>query len=574
LSEAPFGLAPDTRFLFASASHSAALAQVAYAIERREPLVVVTGEIGTGKTLLCRTMLQRLPLKTFLSVIDDPLLERDDLLKQMLEEFGVISKDRARLTEASRHELVETLKAFLASLAKIQAHAVVMIDEAQHLRPDVLEQIRLLSNIDDGRGTLLQVVLVGQKNLEELLARPELRQLQQRVSRRFALEPLNRDEVEQYIGHRLALARNGKPPAQPSRAPQEGPEPGTAEPNPGVEFTPDAIEILSELSAGVPRVINLLCDRSLEEAHASRLRIVDKRLIQTAAAALGIEEHAAPAAPETSSAWDSPAASATSATPVTSDTPAAPNALEAPFTPAPDILHVPATPAASANTALGLLGAHAGPDESLDTENLSEPPTVLDVVQPEAAPVIGLPTPPPAASPLIKYVVLAAVVALAAAVVLFFLRPGQPPAAETPSAAVSPAPRASVARPAPSPTSTNPPAPAAATAGTSASPPSTAAAAPQPAAPAPPVAAATAADERFDVIVASFRTDVRATSVAAEVAALGLPIHRRVTEGWQQVIAGPFASRTAAEDAQQRIHRAGLTGTQIVAVVPPVAAAP
>jgi type II secretory pathway predicted ATPase ExeA/cell division protein FtsN len=569
LSEAPFGLAPDTRFLFASASHSAALAQVAYAIERREPLVVVTGEIGTGKTLLCRTMLQRLPLKTFLSVIDDPLLERDDLLKQMLEEFGVISKDRARLTEASRHELVETLKAFLASLAKIQAHAVVMIDEAQHLRPDVLEQIRLLSNIDDGRGTLLQVVLVGQKNLEELLARPELRQLQQRVSRRFALEPLNRDEVEQYIGHRLALARNGKPPAQPSRAPQAAPEPGTAEPNPGVEFTPDAIEILSELSAGVPRVINLLCDRSLEEAHASRLRIVDKRLIQAAAAALGIEEHAAPAEPETSSAWDS---AATSAAPIA---PAAPIALEAPSTPALDILHMPATPAASANTALGLLGTHAGPDVSLDAEDLSEPPTVLDVVQPEAARVIGLPTPPPTASPLIKYVVLAAVLALAAAAVLFFLRPGQPPAAETPSsAAVSPAPRASVARPAPSPASTNPPAPAAATAGRSASPPSTAAAAPQPAAPAPPVAAATAADERFDVIVASFRTDVRATSVAAEVAALGLPIHRRVTEGWQQVIAGPFASRTAAEDAQQRIHRAGLTGTQIVAVVPPVAAAP
>ena len=184
LKEAPSGLAPDTRFLFASASHSAALAQVAYAIERREPLVVVTGEIGTGKTLLCRTMLQRLPLKTFLSVIDDPMLERDDLLKQVLEEFGVISKDRSRLTEATRHELVETLRAFLASLAKIQAHAVVMIDEAQHLRPDVLEQIRLLSNVDDGRGTLLQVVLVGQKDLDRLLDRPDLRQLQQRVSRR------------------------------------------------------------------------------------------------------------------------------------------------------------------------------------------------------------------------------------------------------------------------------------------------------------------------------------------------------------------------------------------------------
>src|SRR6478672_5087260 len=112
-SESPFSLAPDPRFLFASASHSAALAQVAYALERREPLVVITGEIGTGKTLLCRTVLQQSERKTFLSVINDPFLERDDLLKQLLQDFGVISKDQTTLTVASRHELVEGLHAFL-----------------------------------------------------------------------------------------------------------------------------------------------------------------------------------------------------------------------------------------------------------------------------------------------------------------------------------------------------------------------------------------------------------------------------------------------------------------------------
>jgi general secretion pathway protein A len=170
LHEAPFSLAPDPRFLFASASHSAALAQVAYALQRREPLVVITGEIGTGKTLLCRTVLQRLRRKTFLSVINDPLLERDDLLKQMLQDFGVISKDRTKLTEVSRHDLIQTLHAFLRSLAPIQAHAVVVIDEAQHLQPDVLEQIRLVSNIDDERGTLLQVILVGQTDLEPVVS--------------------------------------------------------------------------------------------------------------------------------------------------------------------------------------------------------------------------------------------------------------------------------------------------------------------------------------------------------------------------------------------------------------------
>src|SRR6202521_5274707 len=113
LQLAPFRPAPDPRFLFASASHAAALAQVSYALQRREPLIVVTGEIGTGKTLLCRTVFGQLRRKTFLSVIDDPLLERDDLLKQLLEDFGVISKDRPRLTKARRHELIQAWGEFL-----------------------------------------------------------------------------------------------------------------------------------------------------------------------------------------------------------------------------------------------------------------------------------------------------------------------------------------------------------------------------------------------------------------------------------------------------------------------------
>ena len=276
-SESPFSLAPDPRFLFASASHSAALAQVAHALERREPLVVITGDIGTGKTLLCRTVLQRLPFKTFLSVIHDPLLDSDDLLKELLKDFGVIAKDPARFGGATRHQLVETLHAFLTSLAPIQAHAVVMIDEAQHLRPDVLEQIRLLSNIDDEKGTILQIILVGQTDLEPLLSRPELRQLQQRVSRRFALEPLNTEEVQQYIEHRLALARHDTP------SPLAGP---------GATFTPDAIRVVTQISSGVPRVINLLCDRSLEQAFMAQVRTIDGAIIHSAAVALGIESPA------------------------------------------------------------------------------------------------------------------------------------------------------------------------------------------------------------------------------------------------------------------------------------------
>src|SRR6266849_2468471 len=298
LNETPFSLAPNPRFLFASDSHAAALAQVAYALERREPLVVITGEIGTGKTLLCRTVPQRLERKTFVSVIDDPLLERDDLLKQLLQDFGIISKDRTRLTNASRHELIQTLQAFLTSLVPIQAHAVVIIDEAQHLQPDVLEQIRLLSNIDDERGTLLQIILVGQTDLEPLLSRPELRQFQQRVSRRFQLKPLNADEVQQYIEHRLALARGGRAQVQ-ARAAKEL-EPATAEreeAKAGVEFTPDAIEAVSKLSGGLPRVINLVCDRSLETAYLFRLRTIDLPLINTAARSLGMAQDSEPAGP-------------------------------------------------------------------------------------------------------------------------------------------------------------------------------------------------------------------------------------------------------------------------------------
>ena len=191
-SEPPFSLAPNPKFLFESASHASALGQVAYALERREPLIVITGEIGTGKTLLCRTVLERLERKTFVSVINDPMLERDDLLKLILQDFGVISKDRRRMAPTTRHDLVHALQDYLASLVPLQAHAVVIIDEAQHLQPDVLEQIRLLSNINDEIGTMLQIILVGQTDLESQLSRPELKQFQQRVSRRVRLAPLAR----------------------------------------------------------------------------------------------------------------------------------------------------------------------------------------------------------------------------------------------------------------------------------------------------------------------------------------------------------------------------------------------
>jgi len=511
LNEAPFSLAPDPRFLFASSSHSAALAQVAYALERREPLVVITGEIGTGKTLLCRTVLQRLRRKTFLSVINDPLLERDDLLKGLLQDFGVISKDRTKLTEASRHELIQTLQAFLRSLAPVQAHAVVIIDEAQHLQPDVLEQIRLLSNIDDERGTLLQIILVGQTDLEPLLSRPELRQLQQRVSRRFRLEPLSRDEVKEYITHRLALARDGKPLQQLPGATELARELAdwTAT-NAGVEFTSDAIYAVSELSAGLPRVINLLCDRSLEEAFASRLRLIDRPLILTAARALGVGETSTPA-------------------------------------------HLNVTARSTP----------VEPDESPWTVTRSNSETGDPIAQraDETAPFgFSARTRPASAPRLARRLMLVTSLALTVVAIWFGVSRIPPPAAQAPSSAAAPASsatRAPGARSDSASVGADALVPkASATAGTPTSPGSTGAA--------PPTLAATSTSVRFDIVVASFRTDARAASVAREVAALGLPIRRRVSDNWQQVVSGPFASRHDAEEAQQRLHGAGLTGTQIV----------
>ena len=517
LNETPFSLAPNPRFLFESVSHAAALAQVAYALERREPLVVITGEIGTGKTLLCRTVLQRLERKTFLSVINDPLLECDDLLKQLLQDFGVISKDRTRLTTASRHELIQTLQAFLTSLVPIQAHAVVIIDDAQHLQPDVLEQIRLLTNIDDERGTMLQIILVGQTDLEPLLSRPELRQFQQRVSRRFQLKPLNADEVQQYIEHRLALARGGKAPSQaPGARELERAMAEREETEAGVEFTSDAIQAVSTLSGGLPRVINLVCDRSLEAAYVSRLRTIDLPLINAAARVLGMAQVSVPTG--------SPAKA---------------------FATAPS--------------------KQAEPDESLRTVTPFEPAAPDKRLQhvDKAAPVAFSALAQPAtAKSLRKYLVLATSLVAAAVAIWLGVRAANPPAAQTPpSEAAAPASSAITA-----PNTRTDPVPA----GAPASVPKRAAATGTPTPPgatAPdPRAAATANGERFEIVVASFRTDTRATSVAAEVTALGLPIRRRVLEGWQQVLSGPFASRAQAEEAQQRLDRAGLTGTQIVLI--------
>ncbi|MGE5243036.1 MAG: AAA family ATPase [Betaproteobacteria bacterium] len=521
LKEPPFSLAPDPRFLFASASHSAALTQIAYAIDRREPIVVVTGEIGTGKTLLCRTVLQRLPRKVFVSVVNDPLLGPDDLLKQLLRDFGLISPDSPQAASASRHELVHALQGFLRSLAAIQAHAVVIIDEAQHLQPAVLEQIRLLSNIDDERGTLLQIILVGQNDVEPLLSRPELRQIQQRVSRRFRLERLTRDEVQQYIEHRLARARDGVAASQVPGATElaraltewEGEKASVA-------FEPAAIEAISRITGGLPRQVNLICDRALEQAFAARVRVVDVPLVQAAARAIGAEQAGLPETPDVHAARDAGPAPAPQAVAVAADDTAGMFGPAVEATPARRSGWLVLAAAALVVVAAAIwIGFRAAATPSPARQPAAAPPAPTSVA-PSAARALETPPAAPAAAKSPAGIPPATHTA------------SKPPAAASPAAG-SPEPPAAGAPPAH-----------------------------------PGYAAITAeAGGAFEIVVASFKTESRAQSVAADLAALGLPARRRVRGIWQQVICGPFATRSGAEEAQQRLERAGYADTEIAATV-------
>jgi general secretion pathway protein A len=265
----PFSLAPDPRFLYRSESHDVALQQVWQAIRRKEGFIVLAGDIGTGKTTLCRTVLEQFDPTTFTSLILNPFLTVEELLREMLLSYGVASKDTmrtGRLATASRHDLIRALHDFLLSLVPIHGSAVLIIDEAQHLSPEVLEEIRILSNLETNERKLLQIVLVGQLNLLDTLHDAKLRQLDQRISIRCLLKALNREEVEAYITHRLWVARGST----------------------AVTFTPRAIDLVHALSGGVPRMINLIADRALMAGAAAKTDRITDPLILEAANALAL----------------------------------------------------------------------------------------------------------------------------------------------------------------------------------------------------------------------------------------------------------------------------------------------
>ena len=269
LTQSPFSLAPDPHFLYLSESHEEAIRQLLDAARRNEGVIVLTGDVGTGKTTIARALLTRLDKTSFASLVLNPFLSVDELLREVLLDFGVISRDdirSGRAVSASRHDLTSTLHDFLLSLHAIGAHGVLIIDEAQHLPPEVLEQIRVISTVETNTTRLLQVVLIGQPALLDALAHDGLRQLDSRVSVRATLRPLSRGDVEAYVAHRLSIAGNAG----------------------YVHFDGGAIDAVTALTGGVPRLINLLCDRALMAgAHASSATI-DAGVVREAGRVLGM----------------------------------------------------------------------------------------------------------------------------------------------------------------------------------------------------------------------------------------------------------------------------------------------
>lgn len=252
----PFSIAPDPRFIYASQQHQEGLAHLLYGIQMGGGFVALTGEVGTGKTLLCHCLLQQLPANVDMALILNPRLDAIDLLASICDELGVV-------TTAFTHSLKNLVDALNKHLLAVHAQGrrtVLMIDEAQNLSLDVLEQIRLLTNLETTTDKLLQIILVGQPELRDLLNRPALRQLNQRITAHYHLRGLNLNETRAYIWHRLSVC-HGEPQL----------------------FKPAAIRQIFKLSGGIPRLINRLCDRALLGAYAKGVRQVDVGLVINAA---------------------------------------------------------------------------------------------------------------------------------------------------------------------------------------------------------------------------------------------------------------------------------------------------
>ncbi|WP_076417043.1 AAA family ATPase [Colwellia sp. UCD-KL20] len=252
LKEKPFSIAPDPQYLFMSDRHREALAHLTYGLGDAGGFVLLTGEVGTGKTTVSRCLMERLPENTQAAFILNPTLSSHELLATICDELKI----RYRKTGATLKTLTDKIQEKLLKNHKENTNTLLIIDEAQHLQPEVLEQLRLLTNLETNTKKLLQVILIGQPELQTLLKRRDLRQLAQRITARYHLLPLNKQEVAQYIKHRLSIAEGIR-----------------------ALFSTSAMNTIHKICGGIPRLINLVCERSLINAYSSNTAVVNKRIV-------------------------------------------------------------------------------------------------------------------------------------------------------------------------------------------------------------------------------------------------------------------------------------------------------
>ena len=256
--ESPFSIAPNPRYLYMSKMHQEALAHLVYGATSEGCITLLTGEVGTGKTTISRYFLKRLPKDTDIAVIINPKLTVDELLSTICDEFRITVPTDAPTTK----DYIDSLNHYLLEAHSSGRQAVLMIDEAQNLELEVLEMLRLLTNLETDKRKLLRIFLLGQSELSSILARPDLEQIGQRITGRYHIKGLKRDDVSAYISHRIAVAGGGRMQL----------------------FSKGAVKEIFEISRGIPRLINSLCDCALLGAYSENKDVVGKKIIKKAAA--------------------------------------------------------------------------------------------------------------------------------------------------------------------------------------------------------------------------------------------------------------------------------------------------
>jgi general secretion pathway protein A len=261
LKEKPFNITPDPRFLVYTERHRRALDDLMYGIDQRVGFMELVGEVGSGKSTLCRALLASVPPVVQTALILNPCLDETHLLRSILVDLGV----RSTPVNNDRGEMIAVLNKYLLNMNRAGRNVVVVIDEAQNLAPDILEQLRLLSNLETDDRKLMQLLLVGQPELDRRLAQDSLRQLRQRIMIKCVLSALTKAETDRYIDHRLLVAGVGD----------------------DVFFDDDAIDEVHRRAQGIPRLVNKICDRALLEGYAAGVRVIGAREVSRALSELG-----------------------------------------------------------------------------------------------------------------------------------------------------------------------------------------------------------------------------------------------------------------------------------------------